>query len=326
MSSPTRNPQLTGLLLVLTAAALWGTLGTFYKLGTDGFGLTPLTVVFWRAALAALVLALVLGIVFPLMGKGWSALRVRRADLPVFITFGLLGITAFYLLYIYAVVLVGVAVAVVLLYTAPAFVSLMSWRFLGEDFGPRKLAALILTLLGCALVARVYDPTLLQVNVVGILCGLGSAFTYALYSILGKLSLRRGYPISTMSFYVYAIGAAGLLLVALFATFVVGSEGLPQLFAMGADPAAWGLLLLLALAQTIGALYAYTAGLRHLEAGTASIIATFEPLVAAFLAYFVLHETLEWPQLLGGALILLAVILLQVRKSAPNKIALAAEP
>jgi DME family drug/metabolite transporter len=326
MPPPARNPQLTGLLLVLTAAALWGTLGTFYKLGTDGFGLTPLTVVFWRAALAALVLALVLGIIYPLMGKGWSALRVRRADLPVFITFGLLGVTAFYLLYIYAVVLVGVAVAVVLLYTAPVFVSLMSWRFLGEDFGPRKLGALLLTLLGCALVARVYDPTLLRVNVVGILCGLGSAFTYALYSILGKLSLRRGYPIATMSFYVYIIGAAGLLLVALFGTFSVDPHGLSQLFAMGADPAAWGLLLLLALAQTIGALYAYTAGLRHLEAGTASIIATFEPLVAAFLAYFVLHETLEWPQLLGGVLILLAVILLQFRKPAHGKIALAAEP
>jgi DME family drug/metabolite transporter len=327
MDTP-RNPQLTGLLLVLTAAALWGTLGTFYKLGTDTFGLTPLTVVFWRAALAGIVLAVVLGIIFPLLGKGWSALRVRRADLPVFITFGLLGVTAFYLLYIYAVVLVGVAVAVVLLYTAPAFVVLMSWRFLGEDFGPRKLAALLLTLLGCALVVRVYDPSLLQANLVGILCGIGSAFTYALYSILGKVSLRRGYPIATMSFYVYTIGALGLLLVAFLPNFLTSapSEGPGQLFAMGADPAAWSILFLLATAQTIGALYAYTAGLRHLEAGTASIVATFEPLVAALLAYFVLHETLQWPQLLGGSFILLAILLLQARKSGRNKIALAAEP
>jgi drug/metabolite transporter (DMT)-like permease len=202
----------------------------------------------------------------------------------------------------------------------------MSWRFLGEEFGPRKVVALLITLLGCALVARVYDPALLQVNVVGILCGLGSAFTYALYSILGKLSLRRGYPIATMSFYVYMIGAAGLLVVALVGSIASDTRSLDQLFAMGTDPAAWGLLLVLALAQTIGALYAYTAGLRHLEASTASITATFEPLVAAFLAYFVLHETLEWPQLLGGALILLAVILLQVRKPRASKIVLASEP
>jgi drug/metabolite transporter (DMT)-like permease len=297
------------LLLVLLAAGLWGTLGTAYKLGTDAFGLTPLTVVFWRATLAGLVLAVVLGLTALLAGKGWGALRVRRADLPIFVAFGLLGVTAFYLLYIYAVVLVGVAVAVVLLYTAPVFVALMSWRFLGEGFGARKVAALALTLLGCALVARIYNPDLLQVSLVGILCGLASGFTYALYSILGKLSLRRGYPIATMSLYVYGIGAAGLLVVAVVGG---GPAGVGQLFAMGADPTAWGLLLVLALAQTIGALYAYTAGLRHLDAATASVTATFEPLVAACLAYFVLHETLEWPQLLGGALILGAVMLLQL--------------
>ncbi len=315
----TPNPQLKGLLLVLLAAALWGTLGAFYKLGTDGLGLTPLTVVFWRAALAGILLSVALGLATPIMGGGWSALKVRRADLPIFITFGLLGVTAFYLLYIYAVVLVGVAVAVVLLYTAPAFVALMSWRFLGESFGSRKMAALALTLLGCALVARVYDPSLLKVNLVGILCGLGSAFTYALYSILGKFSLRRGYSIATMSFYVYNIGAAGLLLVAIFSASGC-SGGVTQLFSMGTDPAAWAFLLLLAIVQTIGALYAYTAGLRHLEAATASIVATFEPLVAALLAYFVLHETLEWPQLAGGALILLAVVLLQLRRSVHREV------
>ena len=302
------NPKLKGLLLVLLAAGLWGTLGTLYKLGIDSFGLTPLTVVFWRAALAGILLAVALGIIRPLLGKGWAGLRVRRADLPIFITFGLLGVTAFYLLYIYAVVLVGVAVAVVLLYTAPAFVAIMSWRFLGEDFGPVKRAALLLTLIGCALVARISDPALLQVNLTGVLCGLGSGFTYALYSILGKLSLRRGYPIATMSFYVYTIGAAGLLVITLVDS---GPAGTGKLFVTGADSVAWGLLLILALVQTIGALYAYTAGLRHLDASTASIVATFEPLVAACLAYFVLHETIEWPQIAGGILIVVAVILLQ---------------
>jgi DME family drug/metabolite transporter len=112
---------------------------------------------------------------------------------------------------------------------------------------------------------------------------------------------------------VYATGAAGLLVVALFAPNPGGAAGASQLVSMGADLAAWALLLMLALFQTIGALYAYTAGLRHLEAGTASILATFEPVVASVLAYFVVGERLEWPQLVGGGLVLLAVVLLQVR-------------
>lgn len=293
------------MALVLTAATLWGTLGTLYKYGNSAFGINPLGIVFWRAGLAASSLVLVLGLLLPLAGRGWSLLRVRLVDIPLFVIFGLLGVTAFYVLYIYAVVLVGVAVAVVLLYTAPVFVAVMAWRLLGEGFGTRKVIALALTVVGCAMVSRAYDPSLLQLNGVGILCGLGSGFTYALYSILGKLSLRRGYHIATMSFYVYGIGTLGLLIVVLFA-------GVEKLY-VEPSAGAWGLLLVLGLAQTVGALWAYTAGLRHLEAGVASILATFEPVVATLLAYFVVREKIEWPQLIGGALIVGAVLVLQAR-------------
>lgn len=265
------NERLRGMLLVLLAAGLWGTLGTIYKWGTGDFGMTPLTVVFWRAGTAAIVLGLGLGGVVPALGRGWALLRIGASDVPLLAAFGLLGVTAFYLLYIYAVLLTGVAVAVVLLYTAPVFVAVMAWRFLGESFGPRKIAALALTVVGCALVARAYDPSLLQVNALGILCGLGSGFTYALYSILGKFSLYRGHHIATMSFYVYAIGALGLLAAVPFA-------GLPEV----PSPGAWALLFSLGIIQTIGALWAYTAGLRHLDASVASILATFEPVVATF--------------------------------------------
>jgi drug/metabolite transporter (DMT)-like permease len=119
-----------------------------------------------------------------------------------------------------------------------------------------------------------------------------------------------------MSFYVYSIGASGLFVAALLDAGGSNAQevrGLGQLFSMGTDAGAWALLIMLALLQTIGALYAYTAGLRYLEAGTASIIATFEPVVATLLAAFVVREQLEWPQFVGGALILAAVVALQAR-------------
>jgi drug/metabolite transporter (DMT)-like permease len=140
------------------------------------------------------------------------------------------------------------------------------------------------------------------------LCGLGSAFAYALYSILGKVSLNRGYSAATTSFYIYSIGVLGLLVVA----FVAGPN---QLLEMGDNPGAWGLLLILGLVQTLGAVAAYVTGLRYLEAGVASILATFEPVVATALAFFILHEAIDWPQILGGLLILGAVLLLQWRNS-----------
>jgi drug/metabolite transporter (DMT)-like permease len=135
------------------------------------------------------------------------------------------------------------------------------------------------------------------------MCGLGAAFTYALYSILGKRSLQRGYAIYTMSFYVYAVGTVGLLTVALF-----GDVG--ELVSMGSNVGAWGLLLLLATVQTLGTLALYTAGLRYLEAGVAGVVATFELAVASLLAFFVLGEPLTLAQMVGGALIIGAVVLL----------------
>lgn len=300
-----------GVMLVLLAASLWGTLGTLYTWAREGFGLQPIAIVFWRAALAALCLAVVLGGVLPLTGKGITLLRVRRADIPLFVAFGLLGVTAFFIFYIYAVLLTGVAVAVVLLYTSPIFVALMAWRFLGETFTARKVVALALTLAGCVLVARLFDQSL-RIDFVGIACGLGSAITYALYSIFGKLSLRRGYPIATMSLYVFSVGSLGLLVVGLFS-----DPG--QLFAMVDSVGAWTLLLVLALAQTLGALAAYTAGLKYIEAGAASIIATLEPVVATLLAYFVLNESLLWHQLVGGGLILAAVLLLQTASAGTSR-------
>lgn len=291
---------------MLLASGLWGTLGTFYRIGTEQFQLTPLAIVFWRGGLAALALGLVMGLVLPVAAGKRGLLRIRRDDLPLFLAFGLLGVTAFYPLYIYSVLLVGVAVAVVLLYTAPIIVAVMAWRFLGETFDRRKVTALLLTFLGVLLMSRAYDPALLSLNAVGVLCGLGSAFAYALYSILGKVSLNRGYSVATTSFYIYSIGVSGLLALA----FIVDPG---QLLVTGNDPGAWGLLLVLACVQTLGALTAYVSGLRYLDAGAASILATFEPVVATMLAFFVLQEAIDWPQALGSLFILGAVLLLQWR-------------
>jgi drug/metabolite transporter (DMT)-like permease len=146
------------------------------------------------------------------------------------------------------------------------------------------------------------------VNWLGILCGLGSGFTYALYTILGKFSLIRGYSIGVMSFYVYGIGTAGLLAISFFA-----QGGAGALLSV-VNPDALLLLLSVALFATIGALYLYIAGLRHLDAVVASILATFEPVVATSLAFFVVGETIEWPQIVGGCLIMASVLVVQVRR------------
>jgi drug/metabolite transporter (DMT)-like permease len=77
-------------------------------------------------------------------------------------------------------------------------------------------------------------------------------------------------------------------------------------------------LLLIAFVSTVVAVSAFFAGLRRVGPSEAAILSTFEPVVTVALAYAVLGERLTPAQLAGGALVLAAVVLLQLR---PRRVA-----
>ena len=192
--TPLRSNRIVGVLLVLLAAGLWGTLGTVYTLTMDNFGLTPITVVFYRTFLSAVLIGL-----WMLFFKR-SLFKVQRRNWALLFAYGLFGVTVFFLAYIYAVVLTGVTTAVLLLYTAPALVALMAWRVLGERLSGALVAALALNFIGVVLVAGAYDPAVFSFNSLGILYGVTAAATFALYSIFGKMALQAKIALPTMMF------------------------------------------------------------------------------------------------------------------------------
>lgn len=289
-----------GYLLVLLAAALWATLGVVYTVLAETYGLPPLAVAAFRAGLGGLLLLLGLLVLRP------SWLRVTRQGALVAVLYGVFGIALFYAVYINAILTAGVAVAAVLLYTAPAWVAVIAWRFLGEQLTRTHLVALGLTLVGSALIAQVYRPELLRVNAWGILWGLLSGLTYGLWSVFNKVGVRHTSP-WTLQCYGMLAGAAVLLLI----------QPLTPLQAALQAPGAIFWLLVLALGPTVGASVAYAAGVMTVPVSVASLVATLEPVLAALLARVVLGETLAVGQMAGGALILAAVWLLRPRGSAP---------
>ena len=292
MTSPAR-----GYGLVVLAAAFWATLGLFYNTIIDRYGLPPLTVVFFRGAVSSLVLFAIL------LPRHRSEVTLARRDWAFFLLFGLVGVAAFYAVYVYAIHLTGLAMAAVLMYTAPAWVALIAWRFMGESFTRVKGLALALTFSGTVLVARLFEPGQLQLNGLGILCGLGAGIGYALYSVGNRLALDRGY--SPWAVVAWANGLGALFLLPLQAPDVL-------LRAVTTPPAfAW--LVVLGIVPTLGGAGCYVLGLRHLPVSVASVIATLEPVFAALMGYVFLHEVLTPPQLAGGALILAAVLLLRLR-------------
>lgn len=287
-----------GYLLVTGAAALWGMLVVFYHNLVGLYGVAPLEVAFFRAAASALILGIALAIRKP------SLFRVQRRDLPLFMAFGLLGVTAFFVVYVYAIRLTGGATAAVLLYTAPTWVTLIAWRVFGEPLTRTKLAALVLSFLGCALVARAYNLTRLRLDIVGIAFGLASGLTYGLYTLFNKQAVQRYSPWTAMF---YALGFGGL--------FLLPWQSPSRLWGAVSQPAPALWLLALALGPTLGAYLMLGKSLERLPASVVSIVATSEPVMATILAWAFLGQSLTPAQVVGGGAVLAGVLLLQRENS-----------
>ena len=237
-----------------------------------------------------------------LVATNRRALRIRPGDLGLFAAFGFFGVAAFFVVYLTAINATTVATAAILLYTAPAFVIVLSAVLFGEALTIRKAIAVACAFIGCVLVGRGYDLSSLRLNLPGVLAGLASGLAYALYTIFGKTALRQNTPLTTLT---YALG---------FGTIFLGTLALATGVIPRAHPAfGWMAVIYLALVTTLLAQALYLAGLRYIDAGPASLLATAEPVAAAVLGYIVLGERLEGLQIAGGALVVGAVMLARAR-------------
>ncbi len=286
-----------GPVFVLAAAILWGSLGVAGRFAFRA-GIAPLEVAFFRAAIA--FMALLAG----LLVVDRSALRIRPGDLGLFALFGLISIALFFFAYLYAISQTSLATAAILLYTAPAFVVLTSAFLFHEPLTGTKIRAVGFAFIGSVLVVRAYDLPALHLTLPGILAGLLAGFTYGMYSVFGKTALQRYSPLTTLT---YALG---------FGTLFLGGAALPTgLIRWDHLRTGWLAIGYLALVTTILAQGLYLSGLRYLEAGHASLLATLEPVVAAVLGYALLGERLAAWQVIGGILVLTAVVAVRRRSS-----------
>lgn len=283
--------HIRGYLFVIIAVCGWATIGLFYRVLIERWAFEREVIVAYRAGLAAVLL---------LVGLAWrrpQLLRVQWRDLPFFVGFGVLCVAGFYLIYIRAVQAGSVAQAAVLLYTAPFWI--MGWSVLreGERLTMRKVAALLVAFVGCALVAGAYDRSQLRGNIGAIGWGLVSGLAYAVYSLGLRHGTRRGYSSWTVVTYTLLVGALVLCMVAPL-------EGLVRVWGL---PQSWPYLLGTTVITSLIAPIAYTLSLTLLPASTAAIIATLEPVLAGVLAWLVLGERLALPQWLGVGCVFVAV-------------------
>lgn len=285
-----------GAALVLGAASLWATFGIFAKFLYEA-GFEPLELASVRAAVGFAGIALVgLGRV--------RRLRVPLRTLPFLAAYGILGFALFEVVFFAALERTTVSIAVALLYTAPAFVVVVSRLLWHERLGGMRAVALALVLTGVVLVTGAAGSLIrgtAALPLPALVLGLGSGFGYALYTLFSKVATER-YGAFASLFWSFAFATLALALVASPITPFVRS------------PAHTLLLIALGIVPTILPYALYLAALERLRASTAAMLASFEPAVAAVLAALLLDERMDSSQLIGMALIVAAAVLLARRR------------
>lgn len=282
-------------IYVLAAGSLWGFMGLLVRT-LNIVGLGSMDICFIRGAVAFICM------LSGLLIFDRKALKIRLKDVWCFVGTGAFSVAFFNYCYFKTMTLTSLSVAAVLLYTAPTFVMLMSAVLFKERLSGIKLAALGLAFVGCAFVSGIVGGggTL---SATGILYGLGAGFGYALYSIFGRYALERNYSSVTISFYTF--------LFATVATFFFVDAG-AVFVTLGSSAGLLVKTVLLVLMVTLLPYLSYTKGLDGMENGTASVLASIEPVVATLVGVFIYKEEMTLQNLIGICLVLGSIVLINV--------------
>lgn len=284
----------TAPLLIITAATLWGSMGLFTRTLT-ALGYTTFQLVFCRAALTSLSL-----IAYFLISDR-QKLKIKLKDFWMFLLPSLISVILFNFCYMNAINSGSMSIAATLLYTAPIFVTVISAFLFQEKITPLKTAALIMAFIGCVLVSGITDSGN-DLSSAALLFGIGSGFTYGMYSIFTKIGIKKYSPL-TFTAYTFLISAVISFFICKPSDFVGTTVH---------KPSNTVILVLFALATNVIPYICFTSGLKFMDAGKANITATIEPVVATLFGIFVFHEKLTAVSALGIFLVLFSAVILNV--------------
>jgi drug/metabolite transporter (DMT)-like permease len=289
----------SGTLFCLVSASAFGSMAIFGKLSYEG-GATVGTLLVVRFAIAAL---LFWTLVLAVRETRREALALRRRDLAVGLALGGIGYSLQSGCFFAALQRIDASLLALVLYTFPAMVAVAAVALGRERLNGRKVTALVCALSGLGLVVAGAGTGTL--DALGIAFGLAAAIVYTTYILVSQGAVARMSP-PLLS----ALVCTGAVITLVPATALLG-----DLHPSGLAPAGWGWIACIAVVCTFAAVSLFFAGLKRVGPTTASILATVEPPVTLLLAFLVFGETLGPVQILGAALVLSAVFVLNARLS-----------
>lgn len=288
----TGTERILGVLAPLAAAVIWGGM---YAVSKWGFGaIPPVTLGFLRVALGAVALVAV-------VGHSGATRTPTRDDWRGFTGLGAL-VTATIVTQFVGTDLTTASQGSLLTVATPVATLLLAAVVVDERLTRPKVAAVGLATVGTALVVADggLDGTL---DPAGVTALLGASVAWAGYTVWGKPLVARFSALETAT---YASVTATPMLAALAA----GELWLLQrsVWSLPADPAVLAAVAYLGFFATAAAWYLWYKGLEYVDAGTVSVLFVAQPLVGTALGAALLGERVGPWFLVGGTLLLAAVV------------------
>jgi drug/metabolite transporter (DMT)-like permease len=279
-----------GTLAILGSSLGYATLPVLAKMALDA-GVEVLPLLAWRFLIGAALVWVVL-------------VATRRPMPPRTILPPLLGLGALYATNSFAfmagLVWIPASLASLVFFTYPAVVVLLARVFVGEPLTGRRLTALVLALMGCALTAGFGlsggDPR-------GVLLILVSVALIAVFIVASHPVLEASPELG---------GSAVILTGTAILTAIV--TGAVADFALPGGSRVVLLVVLLGVLSTALPVTLFLVGIKSIGPARAAVFSTLEPAFTVSLAAIVLGERLTGLQLAGGALILTAVVWLRLER------------
>jgi drug/metabolite transporter (DMT)-like permease len=273
-----------GVTFIIISAVSFGTLAIFGRYAYAS-GLDTFTLLFLRFTFSAILMAGLLVIRREFLPRGGTLVRL--------VGMGALGYVGQSFCYLTAIKYASAGLVALLLYLFPTFVAILSAIFLKEKLHRRRIIALGLATLGAALTVH---PQGGQWS--GVLLALSAAVIYSVYIIIGAGVMRQ---VSALQSSVVIFTSAAIVFGALMA---IDGPHWPV------TSAGWLAVLGVTLVATVLPVMTFLAGLKLVGPTDASMLSTLEPVVTVLLAALLFGEILQPITLLGGGLILAAVLLL----------------
>lgn len=279
-------------LYIIAAGVLWGTSGIFFNLLTP-YGFSPMQMTAMRATVSALVM-----IIYTL----YTDRRLFCVSPKKIVAFAISGLCIFATAFCYytSMKASSVSVAVILMYTAPVFVMIISVAFFGEKFNFAKLLSLCFMIVGCALVSGIAGG--MKLSVAGVVFGLGAGLSYSGYNIAAKVvAMQRSHHLTATTYCFVVMSIMSL-------AFANPAE---MVSLASVDPAiVIPLIIGIGVCTCVLPYFLYSQSLKNIPVGTASALSIVEPLAATLFSVLIFGEKLKVFSVCGIILILFAVYIL----------------